>query len=149
MIYFYYHVIAESSGKSGGSTGSAKQGAGAAGKAGGKGGGGGGAGKAGSVVVDLTEANFNALVMESTDHWIIEFYAPWYVRMYVCVCVCLYRHGITNLLKKEVVFNLNLIHLYPNMIHSCYASLTPFFFSSFLLFFFSSSLLFFLFDYIF
>lgn len=88
MTYFYYHVIAESSGKSGGSTGSAKQGAGAAGKAGGKGGGGGGgAGKAGSVVVDLTEANFNALVMESTDHWIIEFYAPWYVRMYVCVCV--------------------------------------------------------------
>ena len=69
-MFFYHHILAESSGKSGGSTGSAKQGAGAA-------------GKAGSAVVDITEANFNALVMESTDHWIIEFYAPWYVRMYV------------------------------------------------------------------
>ena len=59
-------ITAESGGKSGGSAGGAKQGGGA-----GKGGGG------GSAVVDLTEANFNALVMESTDHWIVEFYAPW------------------------------------------------------------------------
>lgn len=35
-------------------------------------------GKAGaSAVVELTEANFNALVMESTEPWIVEFYAPW------------------------------------------------------------------------
>jgi protein disulfide-isomerase A6 len=31
----------------------------------------------GSAVVELTEANFNALVMESTEHWLVEFYAPW------------------------------------------------------------------------
>ena len=33
--------------------------------------------KSGSAVVELTDANFNALVMESTDHWLVEFYAPW------------------------------------------------------------------------
>lgn len=33
----------------------------------------------GSEVVELTEANFNALVMESTDVWLVEFFAPWYV----------------------------------------------------------------------
>eukprot|EP00596_Hydrurales_sp_CCMP1899_P005398 CAMPEP_0119038054 /NCGR_PEP_ID=MMETSP1177-20130426/6737_1 /TAXON_ID=2985 /ORGANISM="Ochromonas sp, Strain CCMP1899" /LENGTH=432 /DNA_ID=CAMNT_0007000125 /DNA_START=189 /DNA_END=1487 /DNA_ORIENTATION=- len=31
----------------------------------------------GSAVVELTDANFKALVMESTDHWLVEFYAPW------------------------------------------------------------------------
>lgn len=34
-------------------------------------------GNGGSAVVELTESNFNALVMESTDHWLVEFYAPW------------------------------------------------------------------------
>ena len=33
--------------------------------------------KKGSDVVELTEANFNALVMESNDHWLVEFFAPW------------------------------------------------------------------------
>ena len=28
-------------------------------------------------VIELTDLNFDALVMESTDHWIVEFYAPW------------------------------------------------------------------------
>jgi thioredoxin-like negative regulator of GroEL len=64
-------MTAESAGKSGGA-GAGK----GAGGGGGKGRGGGGD----SAVVDLTEANFNALVMESTDHWIVDFYAPWYVR---------------------------------------------------------------------
>ena len=36
-----------------------------------------GKGSGGSEVVELTEANFNALVMESTDHWLVEFFAPW------------------------------------------------------------------------
>lgn len=31
----------------------------------------------GSDVVELTEANFNALVMESNDIWLVEFFAPW------------------------------------------------------------------------
>jgi protein disulfide-isomerase A6 len=31
----------------------------------------------GSDVVQLTEANFNALVMESNEEWLVEFYAPW------------------------------------------------------------------------
>jgi len=39
--------------------------------------GGGGGKKAGSNVVELTDVNFNALVMESADHWLVEFYAPW------------------------------------------------------------------------
>jgi len=30
-----------------------------------------------SDVITLTEDNFQALVMDSTDHWLIEFYAPW------------------------------------------------------------------------
>lgn len=30
-----------------------------------------------SSVVELTEANFAALVLESNDHWMVEFYAPW------------------------------------------------------------------------
>jgi protein disulfide-isomerase A6 len=37
----------------------------------------GGSKKRGSEVIELTELNFNALVMESTDHWLVEFYAPW------------------------------------------------------------------------
>ena len=28
-------------------------------------------------MVQLNEANFNALVTDSTDHWLVEFYAPW------------------------------------------------------------------------
>eukprot|EP00604_Paraphysomonas_vestita_P003913 CAMPEP_0174819044 /NCGR_PEP_ID=MMETSP1107-20130205/2053_1 /TAXON_ID=36770 /ORGANISM="Paraphysomonas vestita, Strain GFlagA" /LENGTH=304 /DNA_ID=CAMNT_0016031833 /DNA_START=295 /DNA_END=1206 /DNA_ORIENTATION=+ len=31
----------------------------------------------GSDVIQLTEANFNALVMESNEEWLVEFYAPW------------------------------------------------------------------------
>jgi len=30
-----------------------------------------------SNVIELTDANFDALVMESNDHWLVEFYAPW------------------------------------------------------------------------
>lgn len=48
---------AKSSGSSGGSTGGSKN--------------------SGSQVIELTEANFNALVLESSDHWMVEFYAPW------------------------------------------------------------------------
>ena len=33
----------------------------------------------GSAVIELNELNFNALVMESNDHWLVEFFAPWYV----------------------------------------------------------------------
>ena len=39
--------------------------------------------------MELTESNFNALVMESTDHWLVEFYAPWYVRTFEVMC-CTY-----------------------------------------------------------
>ena len=70
---------------SGGSKGSAegakKKPAGGSG--GGGGGGGSGKGKSGgSAVIELTETNFNALVMESNDQWLVEFYAPWYVRWF-------------------------------------------------------------------
>lgn len=34
-------------------------------------------GNSGSAVIELTEVNFNALVVESNDHWLVEFYAPW------------------------------------------------------------------------
>jgi len=33
--------------------------------------------KSKSDVIELNEVNFNALVMESNDHWIVEFFAPW------------------------------------------------------------------------
>ena len=32
-----------------------------------------------SAVVELNDANFNALVMGSNDLWMVEFYAPWFV----------------------------------------------------------------------
>ncbi len=30
-----------------------------------------------SSVIELTDVNFDALVLESNDHWLVEFYAPW------------------------------------------------------------------------
>jgi protein disulfide-isomerase A6 len=30
-----------------------------------------------SAVIELNEANFDALVLDSNDHWLVEFYAPW------------------------------------------------------------------------
>lgn len=30
-----------------------------------------------SAVIELTESNFNALVMDSNDQWLVEFFAPW------------------------------------------------------------------------
>lgn len=37
----------------------------------------GGSKKTKSDVVELTEANFNSLVLESNDQWMVEFFAPW------------------------------------------------------------------------
>lgn len=31
----------------------------------------------GKAVVTLTEADFDEQVLQSTDHWLVEFYAPW------------------------------------------------------------------------
>ncbi len=31
----------------------------------------------GSAVMELTEDNFQSLVMDSTDVWLVEFFAPW------------------------------------------------------------------------
>lgn len=57
-------------GKSGGSATPKKESTGSAS---------GSSGKKGSKsnVIELTDINFDALVMESNDHWIVEFYAPW------------------------------------------------------------------------
>lgn len=33
--------------------------------------------KKASDVIELTDDNFQALVMDSNDHWLVEFYAPW------------------------------------------------------------------------
>lgn len=33
--------------------------------------------KRGSDVIELTEDNFSALVMDSQDQWLVEFFAPW------------------------------------------------------------------------
>jgi len=32
-------------------------------------------------VVELTAANFNSKVLQSNDLWLVEFYAPWYVKL--------------------------------------------------------------------
>lgn len=37
----------------------------------------GGSKSSGSAVVTLTEDNFKELVLDSGDHWLVEFYAPW------------------------------------------------------------------------
>ena len=33
--------------------------------------------KSKSNVIELTDVNFDALVLDSNDHWLVEFYAPW------------------------------------------------------------------------
>jgi len=45
----------------------------------GGGGGGSGGGKAGDPkdVIELTDGNFEELVINSEDYWLVEFYAPW------------------------------------------------------------------------
>jgi len=55
------------SGSSSSSSGSGSSGSGS----------GSGSGSSGKAVIELTETNFNALVMDSEDHWLVEFYAPW------------------------------------------------------------------------
>ena len=36
-----------------------------------------------SDVIELTDVNFDALVMESHDQWLVEFFAPWYIFLYL------------------------------------------------------------------
>jgi len=66
-------------GDSGGSSGSGgkKQGGGSGGQKQGGGGGGGSGGDSSDHVIVLTESNFDTMVMQSKDIWIVEFYAPW------------------------------------------------------------------------
>ena len=44
---------------------------------GGSGGGSGGSGGSDKDVVELTEGNFDKLVLQSEDMWLVEFFAPW------------------------------------------------------------------------
>jgi len=37
----------------------------------------GGGSNGGNEVVELTDANFDKLVMQSKDSWLVEFFAPW------------------------------------------------------------------------
>ena len=37
-------------------------------------------------VVELTGGNFNRLVVNSEDIWLVEFYAPWYVHCIYILC---------------------------------------------------------------
>ena len=39
----------------------------------------------GKAVVTLTEADFEEQVLQSTDHWLVEFYAPWCGHWYVWI----------------------------------------------------------------
>lgn len=36
----------------------------------------------GDEVIELTAANFNSKVIQSSDVWLVEFYAPWYIIRY-------------------------------------------------------------------
>ena len=53
------------------------------GSGGGRSGGGGGGGKSGGggggkdAVIELTDGNFEELVINSEDYWLVEFFAPW------------------------------------------------------------------------
>lgn len=60
---------------SGKKTGSGGGGGGGGGKSGGGGGSGGGGSK--KEVIELTDGNFEELVINSEDYWLVEFYAPW------------------------------------------------------------------------
>ena len=40
---------------------------------------GGGSSGGGNGVVELTDNNFEELVINSEDMWLVEFFAPWYV----------------------------------------------------------------------
>lgn len=44
---------------------------------GGSGGGGGKSGGGGGAVIELTDSNFEELVINSEDYWLVEFFAPW------------------------------------------------------------------------
>jgi thioredoxin-like negative regulator of GroEL len=37
----------------------------------------------GDEVIELTAANFNSKVIQSSDLWLVEFYAPWYIIRYI------------------------------------------------------------------
>ncbi len=56
----------------GGSSGSGGQSSGG----GGRSGGGGGSGNP-KDVIELTDSNFEELVINSEDYWLVEFFAPW------------------------------------------------------------------------
>ena len=56
------------------SSGGGKSGGGSGGS-GSSGGGGGGGNK--KDVIELTDSNFEELVINSEDYWLVEFYAPW------------------------------------------------------------------------
>ena len=65
------------SGKTGTKSGSKSSGSESASKSSGAKSSGSGSKSGGSNVIELTDTNFNALVMESNDHWLVEFFAPW------------------------------------------------------------------------
>ena len=56
--------------------------------------GGGGGGTPGNDVVELTDGNFEEMVIKSEDYWLVEFYAPWYVhgqrKIYFMIVWCVY-----------------------------------------------------------
>lgn len=49
------------------------------GSGGGRPSGGGGGGGSTKDVVELTDSNFEEMVINSDDYWLVEFFAPWYV----------------------------------------------------------------------
>ena len=38
-----------------------------------------GGGSGGDEVITLTDSNFESLVLNSDDIWLVEFFAPWYI----------------------------------------------------------------------
>lgn len=45
----------------------------------------------GDEVIELTAANFNSKVIQSSDVWLVEFYAPWYniIRYNLSASLCI------------------------------------------------------------
>ena len=66
-------ISARLGGKSGGGGSSGGR---SGGGSGGRSGGGGGGGSA-KDVIELTDANFETMVLNSDDTWLVEFFAPW------------------------------------------------------------------------
>lgn len=75
-----------------------------------------------SAVQELDEASFNALVLDSNEHWLVEFYAPWYVYMIDLLSILVFFLLICQIISGVVIAKLSLqngrklLSVWPEMV---------------------------------